>query len=51
MQQVAKFCPECGKSVKIETNILKVCPGCDAVTSDDAVFCSTCHQKFPDNFL
>jgi len=51
MQQVSKFCPECGKGIKIETNILKVCPGCDAVTSEDAVFCSTCHQKFPDDFL
>ncbi|MEW6604541.1 MAG: PH domain-containing protein [Thermoproteota archaeon] len=51
MQQVSKFCPECGKGIQIETNILKVCPGCDTVTSDDAVFCGTCHQKFPDNFL
>lgn len=51
MQPASKFCPECGKGVQIETNIWKVCPGCDAVTSDDAVFCSSCHQKFPDNFL
>ena len=51
MQPASKFCPECGKGVQIETNIWKVCPGCDAVTSDDAVFCSACRQKFPDNFL
>jgi ribosomal protein L40E len=51
MQPASKFCPECGKGVHVETNIFKVCPGCDAVTSDDAVFCSACHQKFPDNFL
>ncbi|AFU59395.1 hypothetical protein Ngar_c24710 [Candidatus Nitrososphaera gargensis Ga9.2] len=51
VQPASKFCPECGKSVQIETNIFKVCPSCDAVTSDDAIFCSTCHQKFPDNFL
>jgi RNA polymerase subunit RPABC4/transcription elongation factor Spt4 len=51
MQQGAKFCPECGKGVQVETNIFKVCPGCDAFTSDDAVYCSACHQKFPDNFL
>jgi hypothetical protein len=51
MQPISKFCPECGKGTRVVTNILKVCPGCDAVTSDDAVFCSACHQKFPDNFL
>ncbi|HXG06199.1 MAG TPA: zinc ribbon domain-containing protein, partial [Nitrososphaera sp.] len=51
LQQAANFCPECGKSVKIETNILKVCPNCDSVTSYNAVFCSTCHQKFPDNLV
>jgi len=47
----SKFCPECGKSLQAETNIWKVCPNCDAVTSDDAVFCGMCRQKFPDNFL
>lgn len=51
MQQISKFCPECGKATQVETNILKVCPSCDAVTSDDAVFCGMCHQKFPENFL
>lgn len=51
LRQPCNVCPECGKDTKIETNILKVCPGCDAVTSDDAVFCSECHQKFPDSFL
>jgi RNA polymerase subunit RPABC4/transcription elongation factor Spt4 len=51
VQSASKFCPECGKSVQIETNIWKVCPSCDAVTSDDAIFCSRCHQRFPDNFL
>jgi hypothetical protein len=51
MQPASKFCHECGKGTQTETNIFKVCPGCDSVTSDDAVFCSACHQKFPDNFL
>lgn len=51
MQPSSKFCSECGKGEQIETNNWKVCPGCDAITSDDAVFCSACHQKFPDNFL
>ena len=51
MQPASKFCPECGKGMQVETNIWKVCPDCDAVTSDDAVYCTACRQKFPEDFL
>jgi hypothetical protein len=51
MQPASKFCHECGKGMQVETNIWKVCPDCDAVTSDDAVYCTACRQKFPEDFL
>jgi hypothetical protein len=37
--------------LEVASNIWKVCPSCDAMMADDAVFCTTCRQKFPDNFL
>ena len=37
--------------LEVASNIWKVCPSCDAVMADDAVFCTTCRQKFPDNFV
>ena len=44
----SKFCPECGKGVIEDTNIWKMCPGCDALMTDDSVFCASCNQKFPE---
>ena len=46
-----KYCPECGKNQEAATNIWKVCPSCDAVMTDDSLFCTSCRQKFPENFL
>ncbi|MEO9362952.1 MAG: zinc ribbon domain-containing protein, partial [Nitrososphaera sp.] len=45
---VAKFCPDCGKDLKAETNVWKMCPACDVLTTNDAAFCSACRQKFPE---
>jgi hypothetical protein len=45
---LAKFCPDCGKDLKIDTNIWKMCPVCDAMTSNDAIYCSSCREKFPE---
>lgn len=44
----SKFCPDCGKDLKAETNVWKMCPACDALTTNDAAFCSSCRQKFPE---
>lgn len=44
----SKFCPDCGKDLRVETNIWKMCPACDFLATDDAVFCSACRQKFPE---
>jgi RNA polymerase subunit RPABC4/transcription elongation factor Spt4 len=46
--RAAKFCPECGKELQLETNIWKMCPSCDALASNDAVFCTSCNQRFPE---
>lgn len=46
--QRAKFCPECGKELQLETNIWKMCPSCDALASNDAVYCTSCNQRFPE---
>jgi RNA polymerase subunit RPABC4/transcription elongation factor Spt4 len=46
--RTAKFCPECGKDLQAETNIWKMCPSCDALASNDAVFCTSCNQRFPE---
>lgn len=47
----SKFCHQCGMSINVETNILKACPACDTTVPEDSVFCSSCHQKFPEDFL
>jgi hypothetical protein len=44
----AKFCHDCGKDLKAETNVWKMCPACDALTTNDAAFCSSCREKFPE---
>jgi ribosomal protein L37E len=44
---LAKFCMDCGKALKTDTNIWKMCPLCDAMATNDAVFCTQCKQKFP----
>lgn len=46
--RTAKFCMECGKELQLETNIWKMCPSCDALASNDAVFCTSCNQRFPE---
>jgi hypothetical protein len=46
--QAAKFCQDCGKDLKAETNVWKMCPACDSLTTNDAAFCSACRQKFPE---
>jgi hypothetical protein len=46
--QAAKFCMECGKELQLETNIWKMCPSCDALASNDAVYCASCNQRFPE---
>ncbi len=46
--QASKFCPDCGKDLKAETNVWKMCPACDTLTTNDAAFCSACKQKFPE---
>lgn len=47
--KLAKFCPECGKDQQSDANIWKMCPACDALTTNDAAFCSSCKQKFPES--
>jgi hypothetical protein len=44
----SKFCPQCGKDLQAESNIWKMCPSCDTLTTSDAVFCVTCKTKFPE---
>jgi hypothetical protein len=46
--RTAKFCLECGKELQLETNIWKMCPSCDALASNDAVYCTSCNQRFPE---
>ena len=43
----SKFCPQCGKDLQVESNIWKMCPACDTLTTSDAVFCVACNTKFP----
>jgi RNA polymerase subunit RPABC4/transcription elongation factor Spt4 len=49
MQQLSEFCPDCGKNLKAETNVWKMCPTCDALTTNDAAFCPACRQKFSES--
>ena len=44
----SKFCPECGQGVVEDTNVLKMCPVCDALMTGDSVFCTSCNKKFPE---
>ena len=44
----SKFCPQCGKDLQVESNIWKMCPACDTLTTSDAVFCVACKTKFPE---
>ncbi|WP_337862664.1 PH domain-containing protein [Nitrososphaera sp.] len=44
----AKFCPDCGKDLRTETNVWKMCPSCDALMTGDSVFCAACKEKFPE---
>ncbi len=55
VQYLAKFCPQCGAKLEVETEEapaeeevpeVEICPNCGAERNDKARFCETCGHEF-----
>jgi len=42
----SKFCPECGQSLEVRSEVTKKCPQCGSDVSKSAKFCPECGHKF-----